>query len=177
MPPSTLEAFRDHGHPRASLEQDIEAANNAMETLERLGISMKEITDDLLRDGVGLFADAFDKLLNAVDKKCRFAPGAKIDQQVYSLPDDITSQVKATLEDWQVSGKVRRLWARDASLWTGSDERNWLGWLGITEDQLAHSQHLTSIAEEAKRIFTRAPSWYGWVEPLSGGAEKELRQD
>ncbi|MGH7791239.1 MAG: bifunctional transaldolase/phosoglucose isomerase, partial [Thermodesulfobacteriota bacterium] len=54
------------------------------------------------------------------------------------------------LEDWQVNGKVRRLWARDASLWTGSDERNWLGWLGITEDQLAHSQHLTSIAEEAK---------------------------
>lgn len=150
MPPSTLEAFRDHGHPRASLGEDIEAAHDTMERLERLGISMKGITDNLLRDGVRLFADAFDKLLNAVDKKCRFAPDAKIDQQVYSLPDDITSQVKATLEDWQVSGKVRRLWACDASLWTGSDERNWLGWLGITEDQLAHGQHLKSIAEEAK---------------------------
>lgn len=150
MPPSTLEAFRDHGRLRASLGEDIEAAHDTMERLERLGISMKEITDNLLRDGMRLFADAFDKLLNAVDKKCRFAPGAKIDQQVYNLPDDITSQVKATLENWQVSGKVRRLWARDASLWTGSDERNWLGWLGITEDQLAHSQHLTSIAEEAK---------------------------
>lgn len=150
MPPSTLDAFRDHGHPRASLGEDIEAAHDAMQRLERLGISMKEITDNLIRDGVRLFADAFDKLLNAVDKKCRFASSAKIDQQIYSLPNNLTSQVKVTIEDWQVNGKVRRLWARDASLWTGSGERDWLGWLGITEDQLAHDNHLTSIAEEVK---------------------------
>ncbi len=157
IPPSTLEAFRDHGDPRASLEEDIEAAHDTMETLERLGISMKEVTGNLLKDGVRLFAEAFDKLLNAVDKKCRLAPGAKIDRQVYKLSVDLTAQVKATLEDWQIAGKVRRLWARDVSLWIRSDERNWLGWLGITEDQLAHSEHLTNIAEEVKSAgFTHA---------------------
>lgn len=150
MPPSTIEAFRDHGHPRASLEEDIESAHDTMETLERLGIAMKEITDELLRDGVRLFAQAFDKLLNGVETKRSLAPGAKIDSQVYTLPDNLHSQVRKAIEDWQINGKVRRLWARDASLWTRSDERNWLGWLGITEDQLAHSQHLTKIAEEVR---------------------------
>jgi transaldolase/glucose-6-phosphate isomerase len=150
IPPSTLEAFRDHGDPRASLEEDIEAAHDTMETLEQLGISMKGVTDNLLKDGVRLFAEAFDKLLNAVDKKCRLAPGAKIDRQIYKLSADLSAQIKATLDDWQIAGKVRRLWARDGSLWTHSDERNWLGWLGITEDQLAHSQHLINIAEEIK---------------------------
>lgn len=150
IPPSTLEAFRDHGRPRKSLEENVQAAHQAMEMLELLGISMKEVTEGLLQDGVRLFADAFDQLLNAVDKRCRFAPGAKIDRMSFALPKDFASQVAAAIEDWQITGKVRRVWSRDASLWTGADEGNWLGWLGITEDQLAHSQHLTSIAEEAK---------------------------
>ena len=49
-----------------------------------------------------------------------------------------------------MGGKVRRLWGRDASLWTGSDESNWLGWLDITEDQLAHKQHLEEVAKDVK---------------------------
>ena len=150
IPPSTFDAFRDHGHPRASLEEDIEAARDTMETLEQLNISMKYVTDNLLKDGVRLFAEAFDKLLNAVDKKCRKKSDAQVNRQSYTLPEGLAAQVKASLEDWRINGKVRRLWARDASLWTGSDEGSWLGWLGVTEDQLAHSQHLRDIADEAK---------------------------
>jgi transaldolase/glucose-6-phosphate isomerase len=68
IPPATLEAYRDHGHPRASLTEDVEAANRTMQTLAQVGISIKEITDKLTDDGVRLFAEAFDKLLKAVDK-------------------------------------------------------------------------------------------------------------
>ncbi|MGH7480503.1 MAG: bifunctional transaldolase/phosoglucose isomerase [Candidatus Methylomirabilales bacterium] len=71
-------------------------------------------------------------------------------RQTYRLPDDLTSQLAETLDDWRINGKVRRLWARDASLWTGTDEGKWLGWLSITEDQLAQIGHLTAIAEEVK---------------------------
>jgi transaldolase len=71
MPLSTFEAFRDHGHPRSSLEEDIESAHDTMETLEQLGISMKDVTDKLIRDGVHLFAEAFDKLFNALGTKHR----------------------------------------------------------------------------------------------------------
>ncbi|MCI0407996.1 MAG: bifunctional transaldolase/phosoglucose isomerase, partial [Acidobacteria bacterium] len=77
--------------------------------------------------------------------------GAAAGRQTYSLPEPAAAAVKRSLQEWRANGKVRRLWARDASLWTGSDESSWLGWLGITEDQLAHIGHLTAIAEEVKR--------------------------
>jgi transaldolase len=67
IPPATLDAFRDHGHPRASLTEGIDAANLAMQTAERVGISIKEVTDKLTEDGVRLFAEAFTKLLQAVE--------------------------------------------------------------------------------------------------------------
>ena len=68
MPPATIDAFRDHGKLRNSLLEDIPGAAKTMADLERSGISMKEITDKLTNDGVKLFADAFDKLLAAVEK-------------------------------------------------------------------------------------------------------------
>ena len=68
IPPATLDAYRDHGHPRASLTEDVEAANRTMQTLAQVGISIKEVTDKLTDDGVRLFAEAFDKLLKAVDQ-------------------------------------------------------------------------------------------------------------
>jgi len=71
MPPATIDAFRDHGHPRASLEENIDAAGKTMSDLARVGISMKAVTDQLTEDGVKLFADAFDQLLAAVDKQAK----------------------------------------------------------------------------------------------------------
>lgn len=73
IPPATLDAFRDHGKPRASLEEDIPGARKTMLDLGRAGISMKAVTDQLTEDGVKLFADAFDKLLAAVEKEAKSA--------------------------------------------------------------------------------------------------------
>jgi len=67
IPPATLDAFRDHGRARPSLTEDVESANRTMETAAKLGVSMKEVTDKLTDDGVRLFAEAFDKLLKAVE--------------------------------------------------------------------------------------------------------------
>ena len=67
MPPATMDAYRDHGHGRASLTEDVESANQVMQSVARLGISMKEVTDKLTKDGVQLFADSFTKLLQAVE--------------------------------------------------------------------------------------------------------------
>jgi transaldolase/glucose-6-phosphate isomerase len=150
IPPATFDAFRDHGTPKASLEADLDAAHDTMDTLEKVGISMKQVTDDLVTQAVKLFAEPFDKLLNTVDAKCKFVSQAEVDPQTYSLPAPIEKGLQEAIEDWKMAGKVRRLWARDASLWTGSDEGNWLGWLGVTEDQLAHKQHLEDIAADIK---------------------------
>lgn len=67
VPTATLDAFRDHGRPRASLEENVDEAAVTMASLERAGISMKEVTDQLVVEGVRLFSDAFDKLLGAVE--------------------------------------------------------------------------------------------------------------
>ncbi len=68
MPPATVDAFRDHGKLRNSLTEDVAGAKKVMDDLAGAGISIKEVTDKLTDDGVKLFADAFDKLLAAVEK-------------------------------------------------------------------------------------------------------------
>jgi len=73
IPPATLDAFRDHGKPRASLEEDIAGARGIMDALARAGVSMKAATDKLTEDGVKLFAEAFDKLLAAVTARTQKA--------------------------------------------------------------------------------------------------------
>ena len=66
LPPATLDAFRDHGRPRASLTESVGEAEEVVRTLIAEGISLHEITDQLLAQGVKLFADAYDKLLDAI---------------------------------------------------------------------------------------------------------------
>ena len=38
--------------------------------------------------------------------------------------------------------------AHDATLWTGTDEAQWLGWLDIVEEQLAHASELKNLSQE-----------------------------
>ena len=68
IPPATFDAFRDHGKLRNSLTEDVAGAAKHMENLGKAGISMKDVTDQLLTDGVKLFADAFTTLLAATGK-------------------------------------------------------------------------------------------------------------
>ncbi|HMI53839.1 MAG TPA: transaldolase [Candidatus Saccharimonadales bacterium] len=68
IPPATFDAFRDHGKLRNSLVENVEAAQKTMDDLAKAGISMKEVTEKLVTDGVKLFADAFVKLLDATGK-------------------------------------------------------------------------------------------------------------
>jgi transaldolase / glucose-6-phosphate isomerase len=71
MPPATIDAFRDHGQLRNSLTEDIAGAQKTMDDLARAGISIKEVTDKLTVEGVKLFADAFHKLLAAVEENTK----------------------------------------------------------------------------------------------------------
>jgi transaldolase/glucose-6-phosphate isomerase len=129
VPPATLDAFRDHGRPRGSVEEDLEGAQHTMETLERLGISMTEITDTLLDDGLRRFVEAFEKLFSALVEASPAAGATAAaggprrephERQRDALPDDLAAAVTASLEDWRLSREVRRLRAGDASRGTGA---------------------------------------------------------
>jgi transaldolase/glucose-6-phosphate isomerase len=67
------------------------------------------------------------------------------------LPEKLEALVNASLDDWKKNDKVRRLWQRDASVWTGSDEAQWLGWLDITEQQIAQLEVFKKVAADVKK--------------------------
>ena len=70
MPPATMKAFRDHGHAiRNSIESDLAGAEESLKALETLGISIDEITHELVLDGIKKFEEAFDNLLGGVAKR------------------------------------------------------------------------------------------------------------
>jgi transaldolase len=76
VPPATFDAFRDHGRVAPTLEADVEGATKAMAELAALGISIDEVTDKLLEDGVRLFAEPFAKLLATIERRRSATAGA-----------------------------------------------------------------------------------------------------
>src|SRR5437660_8700088 len=75
--------------------------------------------------------------------------GNQIENLQIHLPAPLQSAVDATRKDWQANDKVARLWKGDTSLWSGDDENKWLGWLRITEEQIAALPQLTALRDDA----------------------------
>ena len=150
LPLATLQAFREHGRLARTLDAGVEEADRVMRDLEKAGISMRAVTDRLLDDGIKLFAEAFDKLLGAIGQKKSDPEKAKpkISAMQWSVPEQLRQKVQAALDDWTTNKKSARLWKRDASLWTNSDEAKWLGWLNIADDGVARSQALKELAAQ-----------------------------
>jgi len=69
LPPETMDAFRDHGRPRLTVEEDLDGARQVLQDLENAGISMKMVTRQVLDEGVAKFSQAFDQLLASLEKK------------------------------------------------------------------------------------------------------------
>ncbi len=75
MPPATFDAFKDHGRARATLVEDLDGAGRVMQDLAKVGISMTDVTGKLLDEGVRLFSEPFDKLLETVSRQCQKMQG------------------------------------------------------------------------------------------------------
>ncbi len=156
IPPATFDAFREHGKPQQTLTENLEDARQVMDNLEKLNISMKDVTDSLVVQGVRLFADAFHKLTDTVAKQRSELKAAK-DQFSYRLPEEQTRALHASLKEWKEGDKVKKLWARDASLWTNEDESLWLDWLTVADDQQPQIEAVKVFAAEIKSAgFTHA---------------------
>ena len=69
VPPQTLDAFRDHGRPAATLERDVEQATQVFSDVKSLGINFDQITDELTREGVEAFSQSFNKLLQVIEAR------------------------------------------------------------------------------------------------------------
>src|SRR6266508_3479979 len=73
-----------------------------------------------------------------------------INQQTFALSPDLSKAVEAALDNWDAEDKVKRLWERDASLWTTSDESKWLGWLSIVDEQTRSIRRFSNFSLEVK---------------------------
>jgi transaldolase / glucose-6-phosphate isomerase len=153
MPPATMDAFRDHGKVTPDvIEQGVADARALLAELEQHAISLKEITEQLVTEGVQQFADSFDKLFGAIERRRRTLREGDSGRFAIGLGSpELKTAFDKEMEFWRKNGCIRRLWAADKSLWTGTDEDKWVGWLHIVEEELADVDRLHGFAEEIKK--------------------------
>jgi transaldolase / glucose-6-phosphate isomerase len=151
LPPKTIDAFRDHGEVRRSLDQDVGVAQERVAALGRLGIDLDAITEELQREGVSAFADSFDQLLAAIEGERRrlLAAGAAGRQQVFV--GRALRPVKRRLQAWQDEGFGRRLWGHDRTLWSSEpvgELLDRLGWLTLADSMRGEADAIAAFAAE-----------------------------
>ncbi len=154
-PPATVAAFKDHGKVAPTLVQDVDAARKSMKALADVGIDIDAVTAVLLERGLDLFREAMDGLLATVAVKQRQARGPRLDRLELALPGKLAERVSAALADWDRAGNTRRLFDRDAALWTGKDEAKWLGWIDVVERQKPRAKELVEFAAAVKADGTK----------------------
>jgi transaldolase/glucose-6-phosphate isomerase len=154
-PPATVAAFKDHGKVAATLVQDVDGARKNMKALADAGIDFDEVTALLLERGLDLFRDAMDGLLATVAVKQRQARGPRLDRLELALPGKLSERVSAALADWDRAGNTRKLFDRDAALWTGKDEAKWLGWIDVVDRQKPRAKELVEFAAQVKADGTK----------------------
>jgi transaldolase / glucose-6-phosphate isomerase len=152
MPPATMDAFRDHGIVQPDMvERGLDEAQKIGPALKALGIDMEAVAAELVVDGVQQFADAFDKLLGAVAARRLERLGKTAGSQHISMSPVLQKAYDSEIEAWRHDGRIRKLWNGDKSLWTGTDEDKWLGWLAIAEEELADVARLDALAEDIRK--------------------------
>ena len=151
MPDVTLTAFLEHGNPAAdTIERDMDDAARTLEALEAAGISMRQVTDGLLADGVKAFADSYDTLIaNIEDKRARLAGRGG---EVRSTLGGCEPLVDAAIARLERDDVVRRMWERDHTVWKPdpTEIADRLGWLTTHRDMRERVVGLRAFADEIR---------------------------
>lgn len=135
MAPATLNAFRDHGRVRSTLEEGPKEAEASIEKLISLGVDLRIIAEKLQIDGVAAFAESSAALLETLKEKRRALLHGFRERQVLEL-GEYSAQVDKRLKVWEDQNFVRRLWAKDHTIWFSEPQAeivNRLGWLILPE--------------------------------------------
>jgi transaldolase/glucose-6-phosphate isomerase len=162
MPASTLDAFRDHGRVRTTIEEGLAESRQVMAQLAKFGIDMAAVTRKLEEQGVGAFAKDYQKLLNSIAEKRAQVLASPPKASAVPEAGSLQSAVDATLNRLVEQKFPQRLWDRDPSLWKNDPAhqgviRNALGWLRVSHAMLGHLEGLLSFVQGVKSEgFTHA---------------------
>ena len=153
MPLATLLAYQDHGEVVEPLLPDsASAAHEAIAAVEAAGVSLREVTDELLEAGIVQFTDAMDRLLAGVERR-RAAVIAGEPASIEARLTDAQAQAIGARAAWAHEQHVlRRVWARDDSLWPSGDDKpsERLGWLTIADHSLEQLDDVLAFASELR---------------------------
>jgi len=151
MPPKTIEAFLDHGVTTSSLTADVEGERRVLSEADRLGLDLAGVTAALVVEGIAKFSDAADALLAEIARTRAEFLGDRLNGLEARLPDPVQRAVEDRLERAGAERWSRRLWAGDATLWTGQGEDRWLGWLDAGRSDAVDLEALSEFAAEARQ--------------------------
>jgi len=145
LPQKTMEAFIDHGEVRLTLTQDVDAAEQNLQALEEIGISMDSVTQELEDEGVSSFARSFETMLESIAGKRREIIARQSGIQAnFNAYDDL---VERALQETTAHEILPRIWRHDHTAWKPepAEITNRLGWLHSPEEMLARVPQIEAL--------------------------------
>ena len=151
MPMATLLAAGDHAQiDGATADED---PTDELKALADAGIDLKDVTDQLLREGVEKFVEPMEKLLDGIDGKREATVTRRPPSIEASLPDDAEPRVADRVAKAAQDDVARRIWRKDDTLWGPAGQAevaNRLGWLTILDSMNEDLADLQAFAAEVR---------------------------
>ncbi len=151
VPPAALDAYLDHGNPSLSLAADVDKAIEHLAHVEAAGISLSDITDRLLDDGLSAFVKSFEALLSGIaEKKSRLQSGWS---PLTANLGGYTQSVANSLQVLKRDRIIKRIWALDHTVWKPEPKEitNRLGWLDIANRMVDVLPRITNLVDSLRQ--------------------------
>ncbi len=159
MPDNTIVAFLDHGRVERTIDRDMDKTHERLALLESLGISLKQVTDELTVEGVESFSKSFTTLETGItNKREQLMSGASAGGQ--SSLGGLEPQVREGLRRNQTNNVTSRIWQGDPTVWKDDPASHasisaHLGWLTTVAEMQKHSADIKAFAEDVRdSVFT-----------------------
>jgi transaldolase/glucose-6-phosphate isomerase len=160
LPPATLDAYLDHGHPEARIDGGADRAREVFAQLAAAGIDFNRVTDQLEREGVAAFVASHHTLVATVGLR---REAALVAQRTTELLEPLARAVDSATQSLDAANVPARLWQKDPSLWPAADDAasraitQRLGWLDVGRTMPQHVAAVTAFADDVRAAgFTHA---------------------
>ena len=175
LPQSTLEHFLDHGEVTPTLEENLDETRYVLESLEDLGISMAQVTQELEDEGVEAFRKSFEDLMGSIETRLRReqpaagktaqrtkeadvtaydggSPAFPIENNLAEVTPSLKEKVDQALAEMAGQQALRRIWEQDYTLWQPDPQEisNRLGWLDIAARMQENIPEIQSLVDSVK---------------------------
>jgi len=151
MPMATLLAAADHSEVTGPTADEDPA--EALEALAGAGIDMRQVTEELLVDGVKQFEDAMNELLAGIEERRAAVATGRPPRIQSSLPSDLEKPVAERVKKAVGDSVAKRVWQRDPALWGGPgvpEIEDRLGWLTVSEAMLEQAPVIDEFVSEVR---------------------------